>query len=153
MDLVDGFGVSGGGNYGDAHKFLDECAKVAAMLGELHRRFNFERRKQLLRAVFRRIEVRDKEIVGVELNPPFSFFFDDTLRRLFKRPHVSGTKRDEIEQTFKNPLIKGTKWDVFEQIVGSGSAISDDYAADSGCEFVPRAASNGRGAHLFNAPR
>ena len=31
-------------------------------------------------------------IVGVELNPPFSFFFEDNVRKLFNNSPVEGTQ-------------------------------------------------------------
>jgi len=55
----------------------------ASTLSVLHRRFTLEERKSLLRAVFSRIEVADRAIVGVTLNPPFSLFFDKALRKRF----------------------------------------------------------------------
>jgi site-specific DNA recombinase len=70
-------------DYDGPMALLDESARVASTVSDLHRRFAFEERKDLLRSVFKRIEVADREIVGVELNAPFSFFFEDTLRKLF----------------------------------------------------------------------
>jgi hypothetical protein len=34
--------------------------------------------------------VADRAIVGVELDPPFSFFFEDTPRKLFHHITVAG---------------------------------------------------------------
>jgi site-specific DNA recombinase len=70
-------------DYDDPLTLLDESAKVASALRDLHRRFTFEERKNLLRSVIRRIEIEDRAIVAVDLNPPFSYFFEDTLRKLF----------------------------------------------------------------------
>jgi site-specific DNA recombinase len=70
-------------DYDDPLATLDESAKVASALSDLHRRFTFDERKDLLRAVFTRIEVADRAIVGVTLNPPFSTFFKDSLSKLF----------------------------------------------------------------------
>lgn len=78
-------------DYADPLKFLDQCAALAGMLARLHREFDFKNKKSLLQAVFRRIEVEDRQIVGVELNPPFSLFFEDDLKKLFKHPPVAGT--------------------------------------------------------------
>ncbi len=85
-------------NYADPLEFLDNCAAVAGMLASLHHRFTFDQRKNLIRAVFRRIEVEDRQIVGVELNPPFSFFFDDAGCRLFKNRPTLPTRQDCFEQ-------------------------------------------------------
>jgi len=94
-------------NYKDPLEFVDQCSRVAGMLLQLHHRFTFEQRKTLVRAVFRRIDVQDRAIVGVELNPPFSFFFDDTLRRLFKDPPAEGTKQEVFEQIVRFTLSSG----------------------------------------------
>jgi site-specific DNA recombinase len=71
-------------DYDDPLDFLDRCSTIAGMLGHLHQQFTFEQRKDLVQTVFRRIEVEDRTIVGVEFNPPFSFFFDDKAGKLFK---------------------------------------------------------------------
>lgn len=97
-------------DYDDPLDFLDKCIVVASMLSYLHKRFNYERRKNLLRAVFERIHVQDKAIVDVKLNPPFSFLMKDDIEKLFKH-HPSG----------------GTREDVFEQIVRL--TLSDRYIA------------------------
>jgi hypothetical protein len=72
-------------NYEAPLSLLGQCGKVASVLSELHERFDFEQRKNLLRSVFRKIEVEDRTIVGAALNPPFDFFFDETLRNLVRR--------------------------------------------------------------------
>ena len=90
-------------DYGDPLDFLDKCVVVAGMLAYLHHRFNFEQRKNLVRALFRRIDVQDRGIVGVELNPPFSFIFDNSVRTLFKDHPVVGTqscRRKQIRPTY-----------------------------------------------------
>jgi DNA invertase Pin-like site-specific DNA recombinase len=91
-------------DYDDPLDFLDKCAVVAGMLAYLHHRFNFEQRKNLVRAVFHRIDVQDRAIVGVELNPPFSFFFDDSIRRLFEDHPAGGTKQEVFEQIVRFTL-------------------------------------------------
>ena len=78
-------------DYDDPLDFLDKCIVVASTLLYLHRRFSFEQRKNLLRAVFERIEVEDRAIVSVKLNPPFSILMRDDLGRLFKDCPPAGT--------------------------------------------------------------
>ena len=85
-------------DYTDPLNFLDNCAAVAGMLVRIHHCFTFEQRKNLARAIIRRIDVQDRQIVGVELNPPFTFFFDETIRKLFDNRPVGGTKQDDFEQ-------------------------------------------------------
>ena len=71
-------------DYDDPLDFFDKCIVIASMLLQLHRRFNYDQRKDLLKAVFERIYVKDKAITAVKLNPPFSFFFGEPLGKLFK---------------------------------------------------------------------
>lgn len=85
-------------NYDDPLDFLDKCTVVASMILYLHRRFNYEQRKNLLKAIFERIYVKDKAITAVKLNPPFSFLFKEPLQRLFKDCPSGGTKQDIFEQ-------------------------------------------------------
>lgn len=85
-------------DYDDPLDFLDKCAAVSAMLLHLHHRFDGQQRKDLLRAVFARIDVRDRAIVAVRLNPPFSFFFQEPLEGLFEDCPVGGTREDTFEQ-------------------------------------------------------
>jgi len=87
-------------DYDDPLDFLDKCIVVASMLSYLHQRFNYEQRKNLLKAVFERIYVQNKAIADVKLNPPFSFLL-----------------KKDIEKVFKNHPSEGTKEDVFEQLV------------------------------------
>jgi len=97
-------------DYDDPLDFLDKCIVIASMLSYLHQRFNYERRKNLLRAVFERIHVQNKAIIDVKLNPPFSFLL-----------------KKDIEKMFKNHPSGGTKEDVFEQIVSF--TLSERYMA------------------------
>ena len=64
----------------------------------------FQQQKNLLRAVFARIEVEDRTIVNVKFNPPFSFFFDDLARKLFNHLPVVGTKQEIFEHILRFTL-------------------------------------------------
>ena len=97
-------------DYDNPLDFLDKCIVVASMLLYLHQRFNYEQRKNLLRAVFEKIYVQNKAIADVKLNPPFSFFL-----------------QKDIEKVFKNHPSVPTKEDVFEQMVGF--TLSERYTA------------------------
>jgi hypothetical protein len=81
-------------DYRDPLDFLDKCIVVASMLSYLHHRFKYEQRKDLLRAVFERIHVKDKAIVGVTLNPPFSFLLGKGLEKVFKDHPLKGATAD-----------------------------------------------------------
>jgi len=96
-------------DYNDPLDFLDKCMVVASMISHLHRRFNYEQKKNLLRAIFEKIYVQSKSIVSVKLNPPFSFLF-----------------RNDIEKVFENHPSRATKEDVFEQVVSF--TLSERYA-------------------------
>lgn len=79
-------------DYDDPVAFLDKTLTVAGLLPTLHRRFGYEQRKMLLKAVFERIEVEDRTIVGVKLNPPFSIFMGEDGGNLFEKPPTLPTK-------------------------------------------------------------
>jgi len=85
-------------DYDNPLDFLDKCIVVASMLSYLHGRFKFEQRKNLLKAVFEKIYVRNKELVGVKLNPPFSILLKEDINKLFKNPPSGATKEDIFEQ-------------------------------------------------------
>ena len=85
-------------DYDDPLDFLDKCTLVASMILHLHQRFNYEQKKNLLRAVFERIYVKDRAITAVKLNPPFSFLFKEPLQKLFEDCPSGGTKQDIFEQ-------------------------------------------------------
>jgi hypothetical protein len=99
-------------DYKDPLDFLDKAIVVSSALSYLHERFDFKNRKSLLRAVFERIEVRDKEIVDVKLNPPFSILLRDDLEKLFKKSPSEATKEDIFEQLINTTFsenIRGIK--------------------------------------------
>jgi len=86
---------------------------VASTLLYLHQRFNYEQRKNLLKAVFERIYVQNRAIADVKLNPPFSFLL-----------------KNDIEKVFKNHPSGRTKEDVFEQIINF--TLSEQYMGVKG---------------------
>jgi len=85
-------------DYDDPLDFLDKCIVVASMLSFLHKRFSYEQRKNLLRAIFEKIYVQDKGIVDVKLNPPFSFLLRGDIEKVFKDHPSGGTREDIFEQ-------------------------------------------------------
>ena len=85
-------------DYKEPLDFLDKCILISNMLLYLHKRFNFEQKKTLLKAIFKRIYVKNKAIVDVELSPPFSILLGDDIKRLFKNPPSRGTEEDIFEQ-------------------------------------------------------
>lgn len=85
-------------DYKDPLDFLDKCIVVSSMLSYLHERLEYKHKKNLLKAVFERIYVRDRAIVDVKLNPPFSILLRNDLEKLFKESSSEGTKEDIFEQ-------------------------------------------------------
>jgi len=71
------------------------------MLLYLHKKFNFEQRKALLKAIFKKIYVQNKSIVEVELNPPFSILLKEDLEKVFKDRPSRGRQEDIFEQLIK----------------------------------------------------
>jgi len=85
-------------DYKDPLDFLDKAIVVSSSLSFLHERLDFQHKKSLLKAVFERIEVRDRAIVDVKLNPPFSILLRNDLEKLFKDSPSAATKEDIFEQ-------------------------------------------------------
>ena len=85
-------------DYDDPLDLLDKAIVVASTLSFLHQRFDLAHRKELLRAVFAKLYVEDKIIVGAELNPPFSFLLRDDVDGLFEHPDLKLTQEDVFEQ-------------------------------------------------------
>lgn len=95
-------------DYEDPLDFLDKCIVVSSTLKYLHSKFNFKHKKQLLKAIFEQIYVKNKIISKVTLNPPFDILLGDKLKTLFEdRPSEAAYE------------------DIFEQIVNF--TLSEDY--------------------------
>lgn len=85
-------------DYDDPLDFLDKCIVIGSMLLYLHKKFDYELKKNLLKAVFERIDVENRSIVKVKLNPPFSLLLGDKVNKLFKNRPSEATKEDIFEQ-------------------------------------------------------
>jgi len=85
-------------DYDDPLDFLDKCIVIGSMLLFLHQKFNFEQRKNLLKAIFEKIYVRERTIVDVKLNMPFSIIFQKDIEKVFKKRPSVPTKEDIFEQ-------------------------------------------------------
>jgi hypothetical protein len=77
---------------------------AAGTLPYLHRHFAPPQQKLLARAVFRRIDVQEREIVGATLNPPFALFLGEQLARVFEDPPNDGTRKEVFEQLVRFTL-------------------------------------------------
>lgn len=84
-------------DYDDPLDFLDKCITVASSLLFLHQRFGYDEQKNLLKAVFEKIEVEDKGIVAVKLTPPFSLLLGNDIQRMFEDRLTVPTKQDIFE--------------------------------------------------------
>jgi DNA invertase Pin-like site-specific DNA recombinase len=87
-------------NFQDPLDFFDKCMTVARTLRHLHDTFEGRERKMLVRAVFKRIDIHDREVVGATLNPPFGFFTggEGQGAGLFEDPPCGGTWKEKFEQ-------------------------------------------------------
>lgn len=85
-------------DYEDPLDFLDKCIVVASTLKYLHSKFNFKQKKQLLKAIFEKIYVKNKSICNVKLNPPFDILLGDKLKILFEDRPSEAAKEDTFEQ-------------------------------------------------------
>lgn len=91
-------------DYNDPLDFLDKAIVVSSSLLYLHQRFNFDQRKNLLKAVFERIVVEDKSIADMKLNPPFSILLGDDVKKLFDNIPSSAHKSMIFEQLVRFSL-------------------------------------------------
>ena len=69
-------------DYSSNFDFIDKCLILASTLSRLHKVFSFRQKKNLARAIFKRIWVKDKEIRRVVLNPPFDFLLKNQTRKI-----------------------------------------------------------------------
>ncbi len=101
-------------DYDDSLDFLDKCILVASMLLYLHQRFNYDQRKDLLKAVFEKIYVRDKEIVDVKLNPPFRFSSEETWKTCSKIILPGAPKRTSLNRWSDSPCRRNIqRWKAY----------------------------------------
>ena len=93
-------------DYEDPLDFLDKCIIVASTLKYLHSKFNFEQKKQLQKAIFEKIYVRDKTISKVKLTPIFDILLGDKLKKLFEDRPSGEARKDVFEQILDFTLSK-----------------------------------------------
>lgn len=97
-------------DYSANFDFIDKCMILASTLSQLHNIFSFRQRKNLARAIFKRIWVKDKVIRKIELNPPFDFLFKDRIRKI---------RSVYPDLVFEHYPVKSTRKEMFEQLVNS----------------------------------
>jgi hypothetical protein len=69
-------------DYSSNFDFIDKCMILASTISKLHKKFSFRQRKNLARALFRRIWVKNREIRKIVLNPPFDFLLKSQTRKI-----------------------------------------------------------------------
>jgi len=108
-------------DYSSNFDFIDKCMILASTLSRLHKIFSFRQKKNLARAIFKRIWVKDKEIRRVELNPPFDFLLKNQTRNIHSAfPNL----------VFEHYPVKCTKKDIFEHLVESINSASSALVLD-----------------------
>ena len=69
-------------DYSSNFDFIDKCMILAGTLSGLNKIFSFRQKKNLAKAIFKRIWVKDKSISKIELNPPFDFLLKDQAKKI-----------------------------------------------------------------------
>ncbi|MCP8313125.1 MAG: recombinase family protein [archaeon] len=97
-------------DYSSNFDFIDKCMILASTISKLHIKFSFRQRKNLAKAIFKRIWVKDREIREIVLNPPFDFLLRNQTRRIHSVfPNLK----------FEHYPIKSTKEEMFEHLINS----------------------------------
>jgi len=97
-------------DYSSNFDFIDKCMILASTLSRLHKKFSFRQRKNLAKAIFKKIWVKGREIRRVELNPPFDFLLKNLTGRIHSIfPNLK----------FEHYPLKSTKQEMFEHLVNS----------------------------------
>jgi DNA invertase Pin-like site-specific DNA recombinase len=95
-------------DYSSNFDFIDKCMILVSSLSRLHKIFSFRQKKNLAKAIFKRIWVKDKTIRKIELNPPFDFLFKDRIRKI---------RSVNPDLVFEHYPVKSTRRYMFEQLI------------------------------------
>jgi len=97
-------------DYSSNFDFIDKCMILASTISRLHKKFSFRQRKNLAKAIFKRIWVKERETRRVELNPPFDFLLKNLTRKIHSVfPNLK----------FEHYPLRSTKQETFEHLVNS----------------------------------
>ncbi len=97
-------------DYSSNFDFIDKCMILAGTLSGLNKIFSFRQKKNLAKAIFKRIWVKNKNISKIELNPPFDFLLKDQAKKIHTLfPNL----------VFEHYPVKSTKKDIFEHLMDS----------------------------------
>jgi len=95
--------------------FINKCMILASTISRLHKKFSFRQRKNLAKALFKRIWVKNRDIRRVELNPPFDFLLKNLSRKIHSVfPNLK----------FEHYPLKSTEQEMFEHLVNSVGSTS-----------------------------
>jgi len=97
-------------DYSSNFDFIDKCMILASTISRLYKKFSFRQRKNLARAIFKRIWVKGRGIRKIELNSPFDFLLKNQTRKIHSAfPNL----------VFEHYPIKSTKREMFEHLINS----------------------------------
>jgi hypothetical protein len=97
-------------DYSSNFDFIDKCMILASTISRLYKKFSFRQRKNLAKAIFKRIWVKNREIRKIQLNPPFDFLLKNQARKIHSFfPNLK----------FEHYPLKSTKQEMFEHLVNS----------------------------------
>ena len=112
-------------DYSTSFDFIDKCMILASTLSRLHKIFSFRQKKNLAKALFKRIWVKNREIRRIELNPPFDFLFKDRIKKIksafpglvFEHYPLKGTQKDKFEQLID--AVNSSTFSLIQDLIGS----------------------------------
>jgi DNA invertase Pin-like site-specific DNA recombinase len=93
-------------DYTSNFDFIDKCLILISTISKLYSRLSFRQRKQLAKAIFKAIWVKDKNIKYIQLNSPFDFLLKDNIKK------IKGIK-------FEHYPPKTTKVEKFEHLINA----------------------------------
>lgn len=97
-------------DYSSNFDFIDKCTILASTLSRLHKKFSFRQRKKLAKAIFKKIWVKNRELIRVELNPPFDFLLKNQTKKIHSAfPNLK----------FEHYPLKSTKKEMFKHLMNS----------------------------------
>ena len=105
-------------DYSSSFDFIDKCMILASTLSKLYQKLKFRQRKKLLKAIFKRIWVKNRDIKKVELNPPFDFLLKGQTKKIHKVfPKL----------LFEHYPLKSTTEEKFEHLVESTYSVQASF--------------------------
>lgn len=69
-------------DYSSNFDFIDKCMILDSTLSKLHKKFSYRQRKNLIRAIFKRILVKNRNIRKIQLNQTFDFLLRNQVRKI-----------------------------------------------------------------------